>query len=50
MACGGTRTHGGHVTCTINYKVKGGLPVGTYRVELFIDDKLTDTVRYNVAP
>jgi hypothetical protein len=37
-----------HVTYTINYK--GGLPVGSYRVELFIDDKPTETVRFNVAP
>jgi hypothetical protein len=30
-------------------KPKRGWPVGTYRLELFIDDKLTDTVRFSVA-
>jgi hypothetical protein len=30
-------------------KPKKGWPVGTYRLELFIDDKLTDTVRFSVA-
>ena len=39
-----------NVTYTVTNKNKGGWSVGTYRVELFIDDKPTDTVRFKIAP